>query len=278
MTNKKVIQQYYDDIVEKEYMRIANRPEFLLTKRFMDRYIKPGDTVLDIGGGPGRYSLYLAEKGCDVTLFDLSSANVAFAKTKAEELDLPLTAMQGDACYVDTVLPGQLFDHVLLMGPMYHLLEEGDRIQSVQVALALLKPAGKLYVSFCNLTSGMIFAMAKMPEILTIAKEHEDLRFFTSYLQAFLANESYAGPAFTTAYFIHQKEVLPFMAQFPLEKLHLFSQEGIMAPCEANIFKSGEAVVQAWLDVCEQVCEREELLAYAEHFMYIGKKIADVNK
>ena len=68
----KIIREHYDANVLSEWNRIANRPEFLLTCRMLDRYIKPGDSVLDIGGGPGRYSLYLAEKGCDVTLFDLS--------------------------------------------------------------------------------------------------------------------------------------------------------------------------------------------------------------
>ena len=109
MDKKKIVQQFYDGAVQKEWTRIENRPEFLLTIRFIDRYIKPGDTVLDIGGGPGRYSLYLAEKGCNVTLFDLSFANVDFAQNKANELSLSLTAIQGDACYVDAVLPGQQF-------------------------------------------------------------------------------------------------------------------------------------------------------------------------
>ena len=66
--NTKIIRDYYDENVQKEWDRIPNRPEFMLTCRMLDRYIKPGDKVLDIGGGPGRYSFYLAHKGCDVTL------------------------------------------------------------------------------------------------------------------------------------------------------------------------------------------------------------------
>ncbi len=67
------IKKYYNDDVEKEWERLEKHfIEFELTKRFLNRYIKPGDKVLDVGGRPGRYSLYLAEKGCDVTLADLS--------------------------------------------------------------------------------------------------------------------------------------------------------------------------------------------------------------
>ncbi|MCL1820113.1 MAG: hypothetical protein FWG36_05595 [Oscillospiraceae bacterium] len=50
----KIIRDFYDSAVQSEWNRIADRPEFLLTCRMFDRYIKPGDKVLDIGGGPGR--------------------------------------------------------------------------------------------------------------------------------------------------------------------------------------------------------------------------------
>jgi hypothetical protein len=59
--NIKIVQDFYNANSLGEWNRIAGRPEFLLTCRMLDRYIKPGDRVLDIGGGPGRYSLYLAE-------------------------------------------------------------------------------------------------------------------------------------------------------------------------------------------------------------------------
>ncbi|MGI6040557.1 MAG: SAM-dependent methyltransferase, partial [Eubacteriales bacterium] len=59
-----IVRDYYNNTVEIEWNRIAGRPEFLITTRFIDRYALPGYDVLDIGGGPGRYSLYLAKKGC----------------------------------------------------------------------------------------------------------------------------------------------------------------------------------------------------------------------
>ena len=43
----------------------------------MDKYIRPGDRILDIGGGPGRYAIRFAQRGCAVTLVDLSPGNIA---------------------------------------------------------------------------------------------------------------------------------------------------------------------------------------------------------
>ena len=85
--------------------------------------------------------------------------------------------------------------------------------------------------------------------------------------------ESYGGDAFTKAFFIDQREIIPFMSQFPLEKLHLFGQEGITAPCNENIMKQNEDIVKYWLDISETVWEREEFLSYSEHLMYVGKKV-----
>lgn len=260
----KIVKDFYDNNPQLEWERIDNRTEFILTSRYLDRYIRPKDKVLDIGGGPGRYSFYLAKKGCDVTLFDLSDSNIEFAKEKAKSENLSINTYVGDACEIDKFIDGE-FDHVLLMGPMYHLLKEEDRIKTINKSLNLLKPGGKIFISFLNMISGIIFAMRENPKILTDLNEE-------IYNNAFIEDKSFAGNAFTKAFFIRQNDVLPFMSQFPLEKLHLFGQEGITAPCEKNIMSQEEDCIEAWMDLCEKTCEREELLSYSEHLMYIGLK------
>ena len=74
------VKAYYDSCPEKEWERLANaRLEFDINMSFLTRYIKPGDALLDLGGGPGRYALALAQRGVKVTLCDLSPENAAFA-------------------------------------------------------------------------------------------------------------------------------------------------------------------------------------------------------
>ena len=115
------VKAYYDSCPEKEWERLANaRLEFDINMSFLTRYIKPGDTLLDLGGGPGRYALALAQRGVEVTLCDLSPENAAFALQKAEEASLSLQAFAGDAREI-ALLTHEMFDHVLLMGPLYHL-------------------------------------------------------------------------------------------------------------------------------------------------------------
>lgn len=263
----RIVRDFYDTNPQGEWSRIAGRPEFFLTCRMRSRYLRPGDSVLDIGGGPGRYSLYLAEQGCDVTLLDLSPENVRFAKERAAERGLPLTALAGDAREADELVAGP-FDHVLLMGPMYHLLEEADRAKAIGAALALLQRGGVLFVSFVNIFSGIIYCMKFAPEQIASTAPID-----MEHLERIIARKSLAGDLFTRAFFIEPSEILPFMARFPLEKLHLFGQEGITSPCERNIMSQPKEIVDSWLDLCEKLWEREDLFSWSAHLMYVGRKI-----
>ena len=266
--NIKIVREHYDVSVEHEWNRIADRPEFLITCRMLNRYIKPNDKILDIGGGPGRYTFEFAKRGCEVTLFDLSPGNIKFAGEKSAELNLPVKTVCGDARTADKLVNGT-FDHVLLMGPMYHLLEESDRITAVNAALNLLKPGGIIFVSFINLFGCISFGMKNCPEFVAVEIEK-------NFLEHVIAQKSYRGDqgnTFTRTYIYDQHEILPFMSQFPLEKLHLFGQESILSPCEENIMSQSKEIVNFWLDLCEKLCEREDLLSWSEHLMYVGRKI-----
>jgi len=259
-----IVREFYDDQVLYEWDRIVDKPEFLLTCRMLDRYIKPGDKVLDIGGGPGRYSFYLAEKGCDVTLFDLSSESINHASNYASEKGLAIRAVCGDAREVNTLVHEQ-FDHVLLMGPLYHLLEDLDRSRAVDAALQLLKIGGLLFAAFISMSGGLVFGLRDVPE--QFADPHEE-----RFLVPLVSGNSFGGAAFTQAFFINQKEVVPFMNRFPLEKLHLFGQESVLAPNVETFMQQPPEVKAAMLDIAEKLCEKEEYLSWSEHLMYVGRK------
>jgi len=185
---------------------------------------------------------------------------------QAAKRNLSIQTVTGDAREVDRLVHGQ-FDHILLMGPLYHLLEESDRVQAIESALQRLAPGGVLFASFISMMGGIIYGMKEAPQILASA----DL-FEAAFTEQFIAQKSTAGMAFTNAFFIEQSEVLPFMAQFQLEKLHLFGQEGILSPCEGNIMSQPKEIVDLWLDFCEKIWDREELLSWSEHLMYVGRK------
>lgn len=262
------VRAFYNQGAAGEWARLEKHPfEFLLTTWMMDRYIRPGDTVLDIGGGPGRYSIYFAEKGCAVTLAELSEGNVAFAREKAAEAGVTLTAHAVNCLELETLELGQ-FDHVFLMGPLYHLLEEEDRVRAVEIALRHLKPGGQLYASFILLFANIIYYLQNAGALL----EERDNPAGAAAKAALASGRDWGGPAFTSAYFYHQRNILPFMERFGLEKLHFFGQEGILAPNCRDILSRSPEEIGHWVELAKKYLETPELLAYAEHAMYIGRK------
>ena len=262
-----IVKSHYDSDPQKEWDRLAGgKFEFRTTTHYMEKYIKPGDSVLDIGGGTGRYSIWLAQKGCDVTLLDLSERSIRFAQRKAAEYGVSFKTMTGDARYISANAKlAKKYDHILIMGPLYHLVDEDDRRVVLKGALSYLKKGGKLFASFISMTGAMVFMARECPEMITLPGEQK-------FMQSLMKGESFGGDGFTRAFFSYPDKVLPFMEQFPLRKLHLFAQEGISSPFVNKIMPLTQEAVDKWFEISLNVCEKPEFLAFSEHLMYVGEK------
>ncbi|HRX58068.1 MAG TPA: class I SAM-dependent methyltransferase [Eubacteriales bacterium] len=262
------VKTHYDENPEAEWLRLERHPfEFILTTYMMDRFIRPGESILDIGGGPGRYAVHYAKLGCPATLVDLSDGNASFALEQAKKADVSIEAYAKNCLELEELGLGQ-FDHVFLMGPLYHLTERADQTRAVQLALNHLKPGGCLYVSFILAFAGILFDLKYGGNIVRDASNPETRLL----IDAISAGEDYRGAAFTSVCFTHQRNILPFMEQFPLIKLSLFGQEGILAPNEADLLTREKAELDCWISLAEKYLEVPELLSLSEHAMYIGRK------
>jgi len=263
----KLVQQFYDENTQLEWERLDRRPiEFSIAKSYLSRYINSGDKVLDLGGGPGRYACWLASLGAHVTLADLSKNSITFAKKKAKELGHKINCYQLDARDL-TPLKGKTFNHIILFGPLYHLLDVKDRQTVMENCLKLLKPGGKIYCTFISSYTSIMYYLKNEPERIL-----DESDFMKERLNAFIQDAPFSGQTFTQVHYTKKNEALDFMAQFPLEKNHFLGLEGMLAPFESMTSTADEAVVNAWIDVATKVCEHEDLISWAEHFMYIGTK------
>jgi 2-polyprenyl-3-methyl-5-hydroxy-6-metoxy-1,4-benzoquinol methylase len=86
------VQEFYDKNAQNEWDRLdRHRSEFAVTLRALKDYLPhlPAE-VLDVGGGPGRYSIAVAKLGHRVTLLDLSEGCLQIAKKKAQETGVSL--------------------------------------------------------------------------------------------------------------------------------------------------------------------------------------------
>jgi 2-polyprenyl-3-methyl-5-hydroxy-6-metoxy-1,4-benzoquinol methylase len=121
---------YYNQF--DEWGRLDREPiEFKVNWHYINHYLPAEGKVLDNGAGPGKYSMKLAEKRLQVTLTDLTPRFVRMAEEMADELGLRKQFdgfHTADARWL-SALEDQ-FDPVLMLGPMYHLQGEHDRVQA----------------------------------------------------------------------------------------------------------------------------------------------------
>lgn len=152
------VEGHYDRNAEREWDRLErHRTEFAVTCRVLAEFLSPPPgRILDIGGGPGRYALHLTQQGYEVLLLDISrrSLDLAIEKSVAAGVYLP-PPLQGDALRLpDRAAEATedftgVFDAVLLMGPLYHLMNFEDRLAAVRRGLADIAP-GRFH--FCGLS------------------------------------------------------------------------------------------------------------------------------
>src|SRR5581483_3942067 len=79
----------FDVSVDAEWERMVRdlpaRVSLELHRRMLARHIRPGCRVLEIGAGPGRFTIALAELGARVTVTDLSEAQLAANRRRVLE-------------------------------------------------------------------------------------------------------------------------------------------------------------------------------------------------
>lgn len=156
---------YYDEFGEREWNRLErnfySRLEWEETTHFLEKTLPPSGTVLDVGGGAGRYSVWLAKRGHAVTLADPSERQVELAATKAAEhgVDGRVTAEIGDVR--ELRYGADEFDATLCLGgPLSHVLAEEDRREAASELQRVTAPGGPVFVS----------VMGRLAALQTIAR------------------------------------------------------------------------------------------------------------
>ena len=140
------VRAYYERGEERERLSDGRgQLEFIRTTEIVGRNLPPRPAVIaDIGGGPGRYALWLASLGYQVEHRDLMPLHVTQLQVDGAAVPGIRTAI-GDARALD--LPDASADAVLLLGPLYHLARRADRMTAIGEAARILRPGGALFAA-----------------------------------------------------------------------------------------------------------------------------------
>src|SRR5690554_795326 len=107
----------------------ASQVEFLTTVRQIEKHLRPGMKILDLGAGTGEYSIYFAKQGYDVTSVELVKKHVDQIKEKVHK-DMNIEVIQGNALDL-SIIKDNTYDIVLCFGPLYHLEKLEDRMKCI---------------------------------------------------------------------------------------------------------------------------------------------------
>ncbi len=137
---------YYERGEEQERLgEPRGQLEFERTKEILLRHLPPPPAVVaDIGGGPGRYTLWLAHLGYQVLHRDLMPMHVEQLR-KAAEGSTGIWSAVADARELD--LQDASVDAVLLLGPLYHLERRRDRLQALAESRRVVRRGGPVFVA-----------------------------------------------------------------------------------------------------------------------------------
>lgn len=144
MVDDVALQAYYARDKERDRLTTGvGRLEFVRTIAVVTRTLPPPPaTVADIGGGPGRYTDWLVERGYDVIHRDIVQAHVDFVRTRHGDV---VDAAVADARQLD--LDDEAVDVVLLLGPLYHLREREDRVRALSEARRVVRSGGVVHAA-----------------------------------------------------------------------------------------------------------------------------------
>ncbi len=270
------VRAYYDSLGEREWARLT-RPrdgvvEFAVNSHAIAAHLPPGARVLDIGGGPGRYAIWLAQRGHRIVLADLSPELLALAQELVAAAGLGALVeevVEADACDLSR-WPDGAFDAALALGPFYHLPNPADRERAAAELARVLRPGGLAFVA-------LMPRYAFLRRTLAIPDERRHLarpEFVERVLGQGLFINDVPG-RFTGGYGVHPEEVAPFFERQGFAMLALLASEGIIPDMQgqlAELAVSNPDAHQAMLDVVIRTASDPSILGLSNHLLYIGRK------
>lgn len=263
------IKEFYDRDPQSECDRHDRYPfEFPITCRHIGKYLsRSRSRILDIGGGPGRYSLHLASLGHRVSLVDLSEGNINFARDMSSRLNIVLEHCQvGNALDLSN-FPANSFDLVLNLGPLYHISDSADRALCISETLRVLQPGGIAFFAFISCYAPIYDTLKKLPEreILSIDRLRElfgDQRLI----------HSKNDPGFTDAQFVDPSRVADWVRSLGVNVISTFGAESFLPQSQYHIDKLAAEKIEEWLQFGFELSETSGGIVGSEHIVVVAKK------
>ena len=261
-TNKYVIDFYNSHDEDSRLTSKHGKVEFLTTMRYIEKYIKEGDRVLEIGAATGRYSHSLARQGYKVDAVELVEHNIeVFHKNTLPNEDVTIT--QGNALDLSAI-PDNQYDITLLLGPLYHLYNDEDKRQALSEAIRVTKQGG------------VIFAAYVISDICMIEEGFYRKKFsIAEYIKnGLIEPKTFATISEPKELFelVRKENIDKLMSTFPTTRLHYVASNGLSQLLRETIDDMDDDTFDLYLKYHFAICERVDMVGATSHALDIFKK------
>ena len=263
---------YYQQTQESERLtnNIRGQIEFERTQEIITRYLPaPPAVVLDIGGGSGPYTYWLAKAGYEAHLVDPVDLHIEQAKeASGQQLEHPIASITlGDARALR--FSSMSADVVLLLGPLYHLTDKSDRLLALSEAHRVLRKGGVMIAAGISRFASLLdfFFHDQLGTSVSRNIVYSDLK--TGYHRNPTENLAY----FTDAYLHRPEELRSEVIEAGFQHQATLAVEG-----PAWLFRSVENYWAdpdqrvAVLDLIRKVEAEPSILGMSAHILAIGTK------
>jgi ubiquinone/menaquinone biosynthesis C-methylase UbiE len=259
--------QYLTDYYNRdgEDGRLASRHgsvEFLTTMRYIGRYVKPGDRIMEIGAGTGRYSHALARQGYSVDAVELVQHNIDVFQRYTEP-DEQITITQGNALDLSG-FADDAYEITLLLGPMYHLFTKEDKQKALHEAIRVTKRGGVVFVAYCISDASILVSGFKRKAFSItefIEKGFIDPRTFSASSEPALLFE-----------IVRKEHIDELMSALPVIRLHYVATDGYAFHMSSEIDTMDNAEFDLFMQYHFATCERGDMAGLTAHSLDIFRK------
>jgi len=236
------------------------RVEFLTTLRYVEKYLKPGMRILEIGAGTGKYSHHFARQGYRVDAVELMEHNIAQFRRNTKPCE-KVTVRQGNAVDLRD-FADNTYDITLLLGPMYHLFSEKEKLQALSEAIRVTKKDGVIFVAYCG-NDASILQFCFLRGMLKDARYRRLVDPVTFK----------AGSDPAELFELHRKEEIEALrGHFAVTPLHYVAADGFANYMRQPLADMDEELYNLYLQYHFATCERQDMVGYSNHILDIFRK------